>query len=321
MKIVELDSFGVNPGDMSWEPLKQLGDLTLYDRTSEEDVVERAKDADMILVNKVNITREIIEQLPNLKYIGELATGYNNIDCAAAREHGIVVSNIPAYSTDSVAQHVFALLLNVTNHVDDFARQNRDLRWAHHPDFCYWDEPLHELCGKSFGIIGFGNIGSKVASIAHAMGMKVLAATSKAPEQLPEYVEKVDINSLYALSDVLSLHCPLVKEGPHANVHMINAETLSKMRPTAILINTGRGPLVDEAAMAEALQQKKIAAYCADVMAQEPPKADNPLFAQPHAFLTPHVAWATVEARQRLMEICIENVKAFLNGSPINVVN
>lgn len=321
MKIVELDGYAANPNDMSWEPLKQLGELTLYDRTAAEDVVARAKDADMIIINKVNITREIIEQLPRLKYIGELATGYNNIDCAAAREHGIVVSNIPAYSTDSVAQHVFAMLLNVTNHVDDFARQNRNLRWSHHPDFCYWDEPLHELSGKNFGIVGFGNIGSKVATIAHAMGMNVLAATSKAPEQLPSYVKKVDMDSLYALSDVLSLHCPLVHEGPRANVHMINAETLSKMRPTAILINTGRGPLVDESAVAEALHNGTIAAYCADVLAQEPPTTDNPLFAEPHAFITPHVAWATVEARKRLFKVCAENIKAFLEGSPINVVN
>lgn len=321
MKIVVLDGYAANPGDLSWEELKQLGDLTIYDRTPQELVVERSLEAEAVLVNKVSLTRELIMQLPKLKYIGELATGYNNIDLVAARERGVIVTNIPAYSTVSVAQHVIALLLNVTNHVDEFARKNRNGRWSASPDFCYWDEPLCELSGKTMGIVGLGHIGQSVARLALCLGMKVIAVSSKPADKLPEGIDKVTMEQLLSLSDVISLHCPLVKDGPKATYHLINAETLRMMKSEAILINTGRGPLVDESAVAEALHNNQLAAYCADVTAEEPPHISNPLLREPHAYLTPHVAWATVEARQRLMDICVANVKALIEGNPINVVN
>ena len=260
-------------------------------------------------------------QLPKLKYIGELATGYNNIDLVAARERGVIVTNIPAYSTVSVAQHVIALLLNVTNHVDEFARKNRNGRWSASPDFCYWDEPLCELSGKTMGIVGLGHIGQSVARLALCLGMKVITVSSKPADKLPEGIDKVTMEQLLSLSDVISLHCPLVKDGPKGTYHLINAETLRMMKSEAILINTGRGPLVDEPAVAEALHNNQLAAYCADVTAEEPPHISNPLLREPHAYLTPHVAWATVEARQRLMDICVANVKALIEGNPINVVN
>ena len=321
MKIVVLDGYAANPGDLSWEELKQLGDLTIYDRTPQELVVERSLEAEAVLVNKVSLTRELIMQLPKLKYIGELATGYNNIDLVAARERGVIVTNIPAYSTVSVAQHVIALLLNVTNHVDEFARKNRNGRWSASPDFCYWDEPLCELSGKTMGIVGLGHIGQSVARLALCLGMKVIAVSSKPADKLPEGIDKVTMEQLLSLSDVISLHCPLVKDGPKGTYHLINAETLRMMKSEAILINTGRGPLVDEPAVAEALHNNQLAAYCADVTAEEPPHISNPLLREPHAYLTPHVAWATVEARQRLMDICVANVKALIEGNPINVVN
>lgn len=321
MKIVVLDGYAANPGDLSWEELKQLGDLTIYDRTPQELVVERSLEAEAVLVNKVSLTRELIMQLPKLKYIGELATGYNNIDLVAARERGVIVTNIPAYSTVSVAQHVIALLLNVTNHVDEFARKNRNGRWSASPDFCYWDEPLCELSGKTMGIVGLGHIGQSVARLALCLGMKVITVSSKPADKLPEGIGKVTMEQLLSQSDVISLHCPLVKDGSKATYHLINAETLRMMKSEAILINTGRGPLVDEPAVAEALHNNQLAAYCADVTAEEPPHISNPLLREPHAYLTPHVAWATVEARQRLMDICVANVKALIEGNPINVVN
>lgn len=321
MKIVVLDGYAANPGDLSWEELKQLGDLTIYDRTPQELVVERSLEAEAVLVNKVSLTRELIMQLPKLKYIGELATGYNNIDLVAARERGVIVTNIPVYSTVSVAQHVIALLLNVTNHVDEFARKNRNGRWSASPDFCYWDEPLCELSGKTMGIVGLGHIGQSVARLALCLGMKVITVSSKPADKLPEGIGKVTMEQLLSQSDVISLHCPLVKDGPKATYHLINAETLRMMKSEAILINTGRGPLVDEPAVAEALHNNQLAAYCADVTAEEPPHISNPLLREPHAYLTPHVAWATVEARQRLMDICVANVKALIEGNPINVVN
>lgn len=321
MKIVVLDGYAANPGDLSWEELKQLGDLTIYDRTPQELVVERSLEAEAVLVNKVSLTRELIMQLPKLKYIGELATGYNNIDLVAARERGVIVTNIPAYSTVSVAQHVIALLLNVTNHVDEFARKNRNGRWSASPDFCYWDEPLCELSGKTMGIVGLGHIGQSVARLALCLGMKVITVSSKPADKLPEGIGKVTMKQLLSQSDVISLHCPLVKDGSKATYHLINAETLRMMKSEAILINTGRGPLVDEPAVAEALHNNQLAAYCADVTAEEPPHISNPLLREPHAYLTPHVAWATVEARQRLMDICVANVKALIEGNPINVVN
>lgn len=317
MVIVSLDGYAANPGDISWEGFRKLGNLKLYDRTSTEEIVDRAKEADALLINKIQITEELLQKLPRLKYIGEFATGFNNIDLVAARKHGITVTNIPAYSTDSVAQMVFAHLLNVAFRVDHYASLNRGGRWAANPDFCYWDTPLIELAGKSIGIYGLGHIGSKVASIAHDFGMDVLAHTSKAQDVLPDYVRKVDFKEMLSQADVVTLHCPLMPE----THHLINADTIALMKSNAILINTGRGPLVDDDAVANALNEHRIMAYCADVMPQEPPKANNPLLSCPNAYITPHIAWASFEARQRLFKIAEANLRAFIEGSPINVVN
>ena len=316
MKIVELDGYAANPDDISWEPLKALGELTVYSRTKAEDVVERAKDAEIVLTNKVVFTDEVMSQLPKLKYIGVLATGYNVIDVEAAHRRGIVVTNIPAYSTESVVQMTFAQILNITNQVGHYADEVRGKRWSNNPDFCYWDTPLIELSGKTMGIVGLGHIGSRVAHVAREFGMDVFALTSKDSSQLPDGIQKTTIDGLLGVADILTLHCPLTKD----NYHMINAERLEQMKPGAILINTARGALVDEAAVAKALESGHLAAYGADVMDVEPPKADNPLLGQPHAFLTPHIAWATKEARTRLMNICVANVKAFIEGHPINRV-
>ena len=316
MKIVILDGFTANPGDLSWKGLEELGMLTVYDRTRPEETVARAAEADIVLTNKVIINREMMAQLPQLKYIGVLATGYNVVDIEAAHERGIIVTNVPAYSTESVAQMVFAHLLTVTNRTEHYALQNRQGRWSKNPDFCYWDFPHLELAGKTFGIVGLGNIGRRVAEIALAFGMQVKALTSKSADTLPAGIEKADLEVLLATSDVISLHCPLTD----TTRHLINRDTLSKMRPSAILINTGRGPLVDDQAVASALAKGQLAAFCADVLTEEPPKADNPLLNQPNAFITPHIAWATEEARSRLLQVAISNVQAFLNAKPQNIV-
>lgn len=316
MKIVELDGYAANPGDLSWDGLKELGDFVLYDRTNSEDVVERAKDADAILINKIKITDEILAQLPKLKYIGELATGYNNIDIEAARKRGITVCNIPAYSTDSVAQMTFAHILNITNQVAHYADDNRKGKWSNNPDFCYWDTPLPELSTKTLGIVGLGNIGMKVAKIALEFGMDVFAYTSKNSADLPAGIQKTTIEGLLGASDILTLHCPLTKE----TSELINKKTIAMMRQGAIIINTGRGQLVNEQDVADALESGLLLGYGADVLTEEPPRADNPLLKQPHAYITPHIAWATKEARQRLLNICVENIKAFQAGEPINVV-
>ena len=315
-KIVILDAYGANPGDLSWNGLRELGELTVYERTRAEDTVGRAAEADIVLTNKVVLGRREIEQLPRLRYIGVLATGYNVVDTAAAREHGVTVTNVPAYSTESVAQMVFAHLLTVTNRTEHYALQNRQGRWTASPDFCYWDTPLTELAGKTFGIVGLGNIGRRVAQIAQAFGMQVKALTSKRADELPAGVKKVELRELLATADVLSLHCPLTD----TTRHLMNAQTLSLMKPTAILINTGRGPLVCDADVAEALQTGRLAAYCADVLTEEPPRSDNPLISLPNAYFTPHVAWATREARVRLLQVAIDNVRAFVEGTPQNVV-
>ena len=316
MRIVILDGYSANPGDLSWEGLEQLGTLTVYDRTSPSETVARAADADVVLTNKVIISSEVMAQLPQLKYIGVLATGYNVVDIAAAHERGITVTNVPAYSTESVAQMVFAHLLTVTNRTEYYAVQNRQGRWSKNPDFCYWDFPHMELAGKTFGIVGLGNIGQRVAQIALAFGMQVKALTSKTAEALPAGIEKVSLEELLATSDVLSLHCPLTER----TRHLINVDTLQRMKSTAILINTGRGPLVDDQAVAGALADGRLAAFCADVLTEEPPKADNPLLRQPNAFITPHIAWASKEARIRLIQVATDNVRAFLNDQPVNVV-
>lgn len=317
MKIVVLDGFAANPGDLSWEDMKMLGNLTVYDRTTPEEVVDRAKDADAVLTNKVVLNDEVLSQLPTLRYIGVLATGFNVVDTEAARRRGIDVTNIPAYSTDSVAQLTFAHLLNITNRVDHYATLNRQGRWTHNPDFVYWDTPLMELSGKTMGIVGLGNIGMKVAVLARQFGMDVFAMTSKNSSDLPQGIQKTTFEGLLAVSDVLTLHCPLTPQ----THHLIDATALSRMKPGAILINTGRGPLVDEQAVADALNEGRLLAYGADVLSVEPPAADNPLLCCPNAFLTPHIAWATKEARRRLMQIAVDNLRAYKAGKPQNVVN
>lgn len=317
MKIVILDGYAANPGDLDYHLLEKLGEVVVYPRTSDEEKVERAKDADIILLNKVQIDADTLAQLPNLKYIGIQATGFNVVDIKAAKERGVIVTNIPAYSTDSVAQQTFALILAVTNRVEHYTQENRNERWAYNKDFCYWDTPLMELAGKKFGIMGLGNIGMKVATIARDFGMDVYACTSKNSSDLPDWITKVHKDGLLAVSDILSLHCPLADD----TYHFINEESLQKMKDTAILVNTGRGPLVDENAVAAALHAGELGAYCADVMEQEPPQKENPLFGEPNAYLTPHIAWATYEARERLNKQVAANVKAFIEGNPINVVN
>ena len=318
MKIVVLDGYGMNPGDLSWDMLGKLGDLTVYDRTAPKDVIERSADADILLTNKVIIDREVMRQLPSLKYVGVLATGYNVVDTIAAREKGITVTNIPSYSTSSVAQMVFSLLLAITNNVEHYSADNRAGRWSRNADFCYWDSPLTELAGKTFGIVGFGNIGSSVANIALAFGMRVMTLSSKSAEALPAGVEKAEsLDQLLSESDVLSLHCPLTD----STKHIINVSTLAKMKPTAILINTGRGPLVDEQALADALSSGALGGAGVDVLSCEPPTFDNPLLYARNCYTTPHLGWATVEARQRLMDIAVANVANFIEGSPVNVVN
>ena len=317
MKIVVLDGFAANPNDLSWEDMQALGQLVVFDRTAPDQVLEHSADADALLTNKVVLSAETLAKLPKLKYIGVLATGYNVVDTVAARRQGIVVTNIPAYSTDSVAQLTFAHILNITNSVAHYADQNRQGRWSASPDFVYWDTPLIELSGKTLGIVGLGNIGMKVATIARTFGMDVFAYTSKNSTDLPIGIQKTTLDGLLAVSDVLSLHCPL-NEQTH---HLINAQTLKKMKRGAILINTGRGPLVDEQAVADALNDGQLLAYGADVMTQEPPTAENPLLKCQNAYLTPHIAWATYEARKRLMLIATSNLQAFIEGKPVNVVN
>ena len=317
MNIVILDGYTANPGDLSWGSLKELGEVTVYERTRREEIAGRAADADIVLTNKVVMDREMMALLPRLKYIGVLATGYNVVDIEAARERDIIVTNVPAYSTESVTQTVFAHLLTVTNRTEHYAQQNRQGRWAENMDFCYWDTELTELAGKTMGIVGLGHIGRRVAEIALAFGMQVKAMTSKKAEELPAGIQKAELQSLLASADVVSLHCPLTE----GTKHLIHRETLRLMKPSAILINTGRGPLVDDEALAEALNEGRLRAYCADVVTEEPPKADHPLLHAPNAFITPHIAWATVEARKRLLQTAIGNVEAFVNGHPVNVVS
>lgn len=317
MTIVILDGYALNPGDLSYDRLQQFGELKVYDRTAPEQVIERAKDADALLTNKVVLGEREFVQLPQLRYIGVQATGYNVVDVEAARKHGITVTNIPAYSTASVAQMVMAHLLNITQSVEYYARENRAGRWAKNPDFCYWDNPLIELAGKQMGIVGFGRTGSAVARLAGAFGMKVAAYTSKPQESLPEGVEKLSLDELFASSDVVSLHCPLVP----ATQHLVNAERLALMKPTAILINTARGPIVDEQALADALNNGVLHAAGIDVLCEEPPRTESPLLTARNCFVTPHIAWATLEARTRLLDICEANLRAFVEGHPQNVVS
>lgn len=318
MKICILDGYSLNPGDLDWSPVERLGDVTLFDRTPTDKIVECAADADIVLTNKVPFSADTLRQLPRLRFICVLATGYNIIDIEAAARQGVVVANIPAYSTMSVAQMAFAHILNITNHVASYAREVADGKWTNCPDFCFWDSALTELAGKTMGIVGLGNTGMATARIAVALGMKVVAMTSKSADTLPEGITPAPLDDVLASADVVSLHCPLTP----STRHLINAASIAKMKPSAILINTGRGPLVDEQAVADALNGGRLAAFGADVLSQEPPRGDNPLLSARNCFLTPHIAWATLEARTRLMSTATENVRQFIAGEPVaNRVN
>lgn len=310
MNICILDGFSVNPGDLNWDAMNKLGTVTVYDRTAPNLILERAADAEIVLTNKVPFNAETINALPKLRYIGVLATGYNIIDTEAAKAKGVVVTNIPAYSTMSVAQMAFAHILNITNRISHYASDTASGKWTSCPDFCYWDTPLTELSGKTIGIVGLGNTGMATARIALAFGMKVLAFTSKPQSDLPEGIYAATMEDLLTTADVISLHCPL-----NASTRgLIGKESLAKMKKTAILVNTGRGPLVNEAELAEALNRGDIAAFGADVLSKEPPTADNPLLSARNCFITPHIAWATLEARSRLMDIAVENIRQFVAG-------
>lgn len=317
MNIVVLDGHTLNPGDLSWAGLEALGECTVCDRTAPELTVERCRDAEAVLTNKVVLGRAELAQLPRLRYIGVLATGYNIVDVAAARERGIVVANIPAYGTRSVAQTTFAHLLELTQHVGHHAQTVRDGRWTQSKDFCYWDFPLVELEGLTLGLVGFGRIGRAVAEVALAFGMKVLAHTRSGGPGEVAGVTMTDLETVFRKSDVVSLHCPLTTE----NKGLVNAARLSLMKPTAFLINTSRGPLVNEADLAAALNAGQIAGAGLDVLAIEPPRPDNPLLTAKNCLITPHIAWATAAARRRLMDIAINNLRAFIAGTPVNQVN
>ena len=317
MNIVVLDGFTLNPGDLSWKELESLGKCEIHDRTPPEKVVARACEAEIVLTNKTILTREQIGELRSVKYIGVFATGYDIVDVAAARERGIPVTNVPAYGTQSVAQMTFALLLELTQHVGHHAQSVRDGRWARCLDFSYWDYPLIELEGLTFGIVGFGRIGQAVAALALAFGMKALANSRSVPQPGPAGVRFVDLETLFHESDVVGLHCPLTP----ATRHLINAQRLAWMKPSAFLLNTSRGGLIDERALADALNAGRIAGAAMDVLAVEPPPADNPLPRAKNGLVTPHIAWANRAARARLMQTAMANIRGFLAGKPQNVVN
>lgn len=320
MKLVILDAYAANPGDISWEPWQNLGmEVVRYDRTSPAETVARCEGAAMVLTNKVLITAEVMAQLPELRYIGVLATGYNVVDIPEATRRGIIVTNIPAYSTMSVAQMVMAHILNIVTPVDYHAQTVHVGRWEKNPDFTYWDKPLIELDGLTLGIVGVGNTGKATARIAQTFGMKVVAYSSKSETELAKLgiYKAATLNALFKESDILSLHCPLTKE----THHLVNKTRLRLMKPSAIIINTGRGPLIDEQALADALNKKQIYAAGVDVLTEEPPRNGSPLIHARNCYITPHIAWASAAARKRLMKIALDNVKAFLVDRPVNVVS
>ena len=317
MRIVVLDGHTLNPGDLSWDALKALGPCEVHDRTGPRRIVDRASRARIVLTNKTVLTRETIGQLPELQYIGVLATGYNVVDIEAARQRGICVTNVPAYGTPSVAQMVLAHLLHLTQHVGEHGQSVRDGDWSRNPDFCYWSYPLVELAGLAMGILGLGRIGRQTAGLALAFGMKVLYFDTAPNPDAPVEAAAVDLDTLFRQSDVVSLHCPLTPD----NRGFVNRRRLEMMKPTAFLINTSRGPLIDEPALADALNQGRLAGAGLDVLGEEPPPPDNPLLHAKNCTITPHIAWATQAARQRLMDIAVANVRAFLQGNPQNVVS
>jgi glycerate dehydrogenase len=317
MKIVVLDGYTLNPGDNPWDPVAKLGELVVHDRTAPADVVARATGATVILTNKTPVTAATIAQLPDLKFIGVLATGYNVVDVAAARARGIPVSNVPVYGTDAVAQFVMALLLNRCHGVAHHHAAVTSGEWARRGDFCFWDQPLVELAGQTMGIVGFGRIGRRVGELAHALGMKVLAYDQFRGTSPAYPFAWAEMDELFARSDVVSLHCPQTAE----NAGMINATLLARMKPTAYLVNTARGGLVNEKDLADALNAGRIAGAACDVVSVEPIRPDNPLLTAKNITLTPHIAWAALAARQRLMQTTADNIAAFQQGAPINVVN
>ena len=316
MKIVVLDAYTLNPGERRWEELEELGEVVVHDRTAQLDVVRRAKDAEVVLTNKTILDGFILNLLPKLKYIGVLATGYNVVDLDVARQRGIVVTNIPAYSTQSVAQMAIAHLLNITQRVAHYAHEVHNGVWSAQPDFCYWNTPLIELAGKKIGIVGFGNTGQATAQIADTLGMEVWVYTSKPKKSLPKKYQKVTLNELFSACDVVSLHCPLTAE----NKEMVNSFRLSLMKHGAILINTSRGGLIDEKALEQALLSGKLLGAGLDVLSSEPVPNGNPLLKLKNCFITPHIAWATRESRMRLMNQAVENLKAWMEGRTINNV-
>jgi len=317
VKIVVLDGFTLNPGDLSWESLTALGELKVYDRTSNERVFERAHNAQIVLTNKTLLTADTLESLSELKYIGVMATGCNVVDIEAARHRSIPVTNVPEYGTSSVAQMVFAHILNLCLHVGEHGQSVSKGAWARSSDFCFWDFPLIELAGLTIGIVGYGRIGRAVARLGSAFGMHVLVNDITMATDLAGDIKSVDLDTLFRESDFISLHCPLTPQ----TKNLVNRARLKLMKPSAFLINTSRGPLVDEQALAEALNNKHIAGAGLDVLEQEPPAAENPLFTAKNCYITPHIAWATASARKRLMRVVVENVKAFLSGSPQNIVS
>jgi glycerate dehydrogenase len=316
-RIVILDGYTMNPGDLSWDDIGFLGRLTVYDRTSPADVMDRSEGADMLLTNKTVLDRAIIEKLPHLRYIGVLATGYNVVDLAAADEHGIVVTNVPEYSTRSVAEAVFALILEMTRQAGYQAETVRAGRWQASIDFSYWDRPLVELYGKTMGIIGWGRIGRAVAPVAAAFGMRVIVHTRTAPIEPVRDIAFVGLDEVFSTADVVSLHCPLTPE----TQGMVNAARLASMKPDAFLINTGRGQLIVDEDLADALERGVIAGAGLDVLTVEPPRNGNPLIGARNCYITPHIAWASKAARERLMHAVTENIRSFLDGKPVNVVN
>jgi glycerate dehydrogenase len=317
MKIVVLDGFTLNPGDLSWDGLKKYGDVVVYDRTTPDQVVGRAKDAEIIITNKTVLDEKVLNLLPLVKYIGVLATGYNIVDVGTAGNKGVTVTNVPGYSTDSVVQMMFALLLELTLHVQRHSDAVMDGKWAQSKDFAFWDYPLVELAGKTMGIIGFGNIGKRVVDVATAFGMNIICSSRTESDQSHrKNFRWVGIPELLEQSDVVSIHCPLTAE----NKGLINRESLQMMKRTAFLINTSRGPIINDADLADALNRDVIAGAGMDVLSVEPPQANNPLFKAKNCIITPHIAWATQEARARLMDIAVGNVAAFVSGKPVNMV-
>ena len=320
MKIVNLDSYALNPGDLDWSPLKELGDCTFYDRTpvnDDNEILKRIGDAEIVLTNKTPLDEHVISTAPNLKYIGVTATGYNVIDTEAATKANIPVTNIPTYGTDAVAQFTFALLLEITSHVGLHNQLVHDGRWSSNPDFTFWAKPLMELQGKTLGLIGFGSIAKKVAEIGHAFSMNIIFYNHRPKTDLPNYVKQVSLEELYQQSDIISLHVPQTPE----TTEMINQEAISQMKDGVILINTARGGLISEKDVADALNDGKIAAAGVDVVQKEPIPTDSPLLSAKNCYITPHIAWAPRETRNRLLGIVVDNLQAFLNGKKLNVVN